>query len=50
MVQTFFMDDEIAETYLVDSILTVVDAKRAPQQLDERQEARRQVGLPTKSF
>ena len=45
VVQTFFMDDEIAETYLVDSILTVVDAKHAPQQLDERQEARRQVGF-----
>jgi len=49
-VQTFFMDDEIAETYLVDSILTVVDAKHAQQQLDERQEARRQVGFADQIF
>ena len=27
VAQTFFMDDEIAETYLLDSILTLVDAK-----------------------
>src|SRR2546427_12785036 len=41
VAQTFFMDDEIAETYLIDSILTLVDAKHANQQLDDRQEARR---------
>jgi G3E family GTPase len=29
VAQTFFMDDEIAETYLLDSILTLVDAKHA---------------------
>ena len=45
VAQTFFMDDEIAETYLLDSILTLVDAKHAAQQLNDRQEARRQVGL-----
>ncbi len=50
VVQTFFMDDEIAETYLVDSIITVVDAKHANQQLDERQEARRQVGFADQIF
>lgn len=50
VVQTFFMDDEIAESYLVDSIITVVDAKHAPQQLDERQEARRQVGFADQIF
>ena len=50
VVQTFFMDDEIAESYLVDSILTVVDAKHANQQLDERQEARRQVGFADQIF
>ena len=27
VAQTFFMDDEIAETYLLDSVLTLVDAK-----------------------
>ncbi len=50
VVQTFFMDDEIAESCLVDSIITVVDAKHANQQLDERQEARRQVGFADQIF
>ena len=50
VVQTFFMDDEIAESYLVDSIITVVDAKHAQQQLDDRQEARRQVGFADQIF
>ncbi|AEG92040.1 CobW family GTP-binding protein [Ramlibacter tataouinensis] len=50
VAQTFFMDDEIAETYLLDSILTLVDAKHAPRQLDERQEARRQVGFADQIF
>ena len=50
VAQTFFMDDEIAETYLLDSILTLVDAKHADQQLDERQEARRQIGFADQIF
>jgi G3E family GTPase len=50
VAQTFFMDDEIAETYLLDSILTLVDAKHAGQQLDTRQEARRQVGFADQIF
>ncbi len=50
VAQTFFMDDEIAESYLLDSILTLVDAKHAPLQLDERQEARRQVGFADQIF
>ncbi len=50
VVQTFFMDDEIAESYLVDSIITLVDAKHAQQQLDDRQEARRQVGFADQIF
>ena len=45
VAQTFFMDDEIAESYLLDSVLTLVDAKHGDTQLDERQEARRQVGF-----
>src|SRR5204863_9977816 len=48
--QTFFMDDEIAESYLLDSILTLVDAKHGNQQLDDRQEARRQVGFADQIF
>ena len=50
VAQTFFMDDEIAETYLIDSIITLVDAKHANQQLDNRQEARRQVGFADQMF
>src|SRR6476620_5794867 len=50
VAQTFFMDDEIAESYLLDSILTLVDAKHADQQLDSRQEARRQVGFADQIF
>ncbi|MBC7726603.1 MAG: GTP-binding protein, partial [Microbacteriaceae bacterium] len=50
VAQTFFMDDEIAESYLLDSILTLVDAKHAGQQLDTRLEARRQVGFADQIF
>jgi G3E family GTPase len=50
VAQTFFMDDEIAESYLLDSILTLVDAKHAEAQLDQRQEARRQVGFADQIF
>jgi G3E family GTPase len=50
VAQTFFMDDEIAESYLLDSILTLVDAKHADGQLDTRQEARRQVGFADQLF
>ncbi|MFO0298809.1 MAG: CobW family GTP-binding protein [Pseudomonadota bacterium] len=50
VAQTFFMDDEIAEAYLLDSVLTLVDAKHASGQLDTRQEARRQVGFADQIF
>jgi G3E family GTPase len=50
VAQTFFMDDEIAESYLLDSILTLVDAKHADAQLDTRQEARMQVGFADQIF
>lgn len=50
VTQTFFMDDEIAESYLLDSVLTLVDAKHAAQQLNDRQEARRQVGFADQIF
>lgn len=50
VAQTFFMDDEIAESYLLDAIVTVVDAKHAAGQLNERQEARRQVGFADQIF
>ena len=50
VAQTFFMDDEVAESFLLDSILTLVDAKHAASQLNERQEARRQVGFADQIF
>ncbi len=50
VAQTFFMDDEVAEQYLLDSILTLVDAKHAADQLNDRQEARRQVGFADQIF
>ncbi|ROR22629.1 G3E family GTPase [Comamonas sp. BIGb0124] len=50
VAQTFFMDEEIAESFLLDSILTLVDAKHAAQQLNDRQEARRQVGFADQIF
>ena len=50
VAQTFFMDEEIAESYLLDSILTLVDAKHAAQQLNDRQEARRQIGFADQIF
>ena len=50
VAQTFFMDDEIAESYLLDSILTLVDAKHADEQLNTRQEARMQVGFADQIF
>jgi len=50
VAQTFFMDDEVAESYLLDAILTLVDAKHAPEQLNDRLEARRQVGFADQIF
>ncbi len=45
VAQTFFMDEKIHGQYLLDAVVTVVDAKHAPKQLDEHDEARRQVGF-----
>jgi G3E family GTPase len=45
VAQTFFADEEVAMHYLLDSILTVVDARHAMQQLDEHEEAQRQTGF-----
>ena len=50
VAQTFFMDEEVAEQYLLDSILTLVDARHAEAQLNDRQEARRQVGFADQIF
>jgi G3E family GTPase len=45
VAQTFFMDEGIHDQYLLDAVVTVVDAKHAEQTLDEHDEARRQVGF-----
>lgn len=45
VAQTFFVDDEVSQTYLLDAIVTLVDAKHAMAQLDEHHEAQEQVGF-----
>ncbi|MDO5056721.1 MAG: GTP-binding protein [Lautropia sp.] len=45
VAQTFFMDDEVAQSYLLDAVITVVDALHGNQQLDETKEAQAQVGF-----
>lgn len=45
VAQTFFMDEGVHGQYLLDAVVTVVDAKHAARQLDEHDEARRQVGF-----
>jgi len=43
--QTFFMDDDISASYMLDGVITVVDAKHGMQTLDEQPEAQNQVGF-----
>ncbi len=45
VAQTFFMDDDIHNQYVLDAIVTVVDAKHAQQQLDSNEQAREQIGF-----
>jgi G3E family GTPase len=45
VAQTFFMDEGIHDQYMLDAVLTVVDAVHAQKQLDEHDEARRQIGF-----
>ena len=45
VAQTFFMNDEVAVRYLLDAVITVVDARHAMGQLDTQEEAQRQVGF-----
>ena len=45
VAQTFFMDESIHGQYLLDAVLTVVDAKHGQTTLDENDEARAQVGF-----
>ncbi|HEX4856538.1 MAG TPA: GTP-binding protein [Limnobacter sp.] len=45
VAQTFFVDDLVAESFILDAVITVVDAKHAMQQLDEHREIQQQVGF-----
>jgi G3E family GTPase len=45
VAQTFFVEEAIVRDYTIDAIVTVVDAKHGPQQLDEHHEAQEQVGF-----
>ena len=48
VAQTFFVDEEVGMYYMLDAVVTVVDACHAMQQLDEHEEAQRQVGFADK--
>ena len=50
VAQTFFMDNEIADEFLLDAIITLVDAKHADHQLDEHEVVQRQVGFADRLF
>ncbi len=43
--QTFFMDDNIAEYYRLDAVITVVDAKHGMTTLDTQDESQKQIGF-----
>jgi G3E family GTPase len=45
VTQTFFMDEKVAERFLLDGVVTVVDAKHGGKTLDEQREAQAQVGF-----
>ncbi len=45
VTQTFFMDEDIASYYLLDGVITVVDAKHGHDTLDRQPEAQNQVGF-----
>jgi G3E family GTPase len=45
VAQTFFIDEKISDYYLLDAVITVVDAKHGMKQLDDNREAQEQVGF-----
>ncbi|GIL06189.1 GTP-binding protein [Betaproteobacteria bacterium PRO7] len=45
VTQTFFMEDNISSYYLLDGVITVVDAKHGHDTLDAQPEAQNQVGF-----
>ncbi len=50
VAQTFFMDDDVADHYVLDAVVTLVDARHGQQQLNEHEEAQRQVGFADQIF
>jgi G3E family GTPase len=50
VAQTFFMDDDVAEHFVLDAVVTLVDAKHGDQQLDQHVEAQNQVGFADQIF
>lgn len=45
VAQTFFVDDDVAERFMLDAVITIVDAVHGPNQLSEHAEAQAQVGF-----
>jgi len=45
VAQTFFLDDDISTRYLLDAVITIVDAVHVMRQLDEHDQAQEQVGF-----
>jgi G3E family GTPase len=45
IIQTFFMDDAVVEKYMLDGVITIVDAKHGMATLDKQVEAQQQVGV-----
>jgi G3E family GTPase len=48
VAQTFFVDEEVGAHYLLDAVVTVVDARHGMDQLDRHEEAQRQAGFADK--
>jgi G3E family GTPase len=48
VAQTFFVDEEVGAHYMLDAVVTVVDAVHAMAQLDQHEEAQRQIGFADK--
>lgn len=39
VAQTFFLDEQVSRRYLLDAVITLVDAVHAMRQLDENEQA-----------
>ncbi len=50
VAQTFFIDDDIANHYVLDAVVTLVDAKHGQKQLNEHEEVQRQAGFADRIF